>query len=212
MLTNEQIEVNKNTFLELVSSINREGANLERLINKLCSSDFFTAPASTKYHCNYAGGLCEHSLNVYQNLLKIVRLKNTLDECCYDSDTLKIVALLHDISKMNTYEKTSKNEKVYCEDGDKYDALGNFKWETTLGWKTKENKFVYGSHEETSEFIIRQFIPLTIDESVAVLHHMGSLGWDSAQDNIALVYGQYSLSLMLHMADMMSTYVDERQM
>lgn len=212
MLTNEQIERNKNVFLDLISSIKREGANLDRLINKLCSSDFFLAPASTKYHCNYAGGLCEHSLNVYNNLVELVERKSGLDDCCYDTDTLKIVALLHDISKMNTYERTSKNEKIYCEDGDKYDVLGKFRWETTLGWKTKENKFVYGSHEETSEFIIRQFIPLTIDESVAVLHHMGSLGWDSAQDNIATVYSQYSLSLMLHIADMMSTYVDERQM
>jgi hypothetical protein len=211
MLTNEQIELNKQEFLTLIQSIKREGANIESLVNKLCSSDFFVAPASTKYHCNYAGGLCEHSLNVYHNLDRLVSNQKGLDECCYDDDTLKIVALLHDVSKMNIYEQTAKNEKVYCEDGDKYDAIGRFRWETTLGWKTKENKFVYGSHEETSEFIARQFIPLTLDESVAILHHMGSLGWDSAQDNIASVYSHYSLSLILHMADMISTYVDERQ-
>lgn len=211
MLTNEQIELNKQEFLTLIQSIKREGANLESLVNKLCSSDFFVAPASTKYHCNYAGGLCEHSLNVYHNIVRLTDNQKGLDECCYDEDTLKIVALLHDVSKMNIYEQTAKNEKVYCEDGDKYDTIGRFRWETSLGWKTKENKFVYGSHEETSEFIVRQFIPLTLDESVAILHHMGSLGWDSAQDNIASVYSHYSLSLMLHMADMISTYVDERQ-
>lgn len=212
MLTIEQIESNKAEFIELISSIQRDGADIDKLINKLCSSDFFTAPASTKYHCNYDGGLCEHSLNVYHNLVALCKNREGLDDSCYNEDTLKITALLHDISKMNIYEKTSKNEKIYCADGDKYDVLGKFKWETSLGWKVKDNKFVYGSHEETSEFIIRQFIPLTIDESVAVLHHMGSLGWDSAQDNIASVYSQYSLSLMLHIADMMSTYVDERQL
>lgn len=212
MLTNEQIELNKQEYLDLIMSINREGVCTDKLVAKLNSSDFFIAPASTKYHCDYAGGLCEHSLNVYKNLVNLVKKTPHLDDCCYDDNTLKIVALLHDISKMNIYERTSKNEKVYCEDGDKYDALGKFKWETTIGWKIKDNKFIYGSHEETSEFIARQFIPLTIDESVAILHHMGSLGWDSAQDNIASVYTQYSLSLMLHIADMLATYVDERQL
>ena len=210
MLTMEQIENNKREFIDLISSIKRDGANIDKLISKLCSSDFFTAPASTKYHCSYAGGLCEHSLNVYKNLLMLVESKSSIlqDECKY-LDTLKIVALLHDISKMNIYEKSAKNEKVYCNDGDKYDALGKFKWVTTMGWNLKENRFTYGSHEMTSEFIIRQYIPLAIDESVAVLHHMGGRNWDSAQDNITQVFGRYQLATMLHMADMLATYVDE---
>jgi hypothetical protein len=62
----------------------------------------------------------------------------------------------------------------------------------------------------TSEYIVRQFIPLNIDESVAILHHMGTLGWDSAQDNIAEIYSQYQLALLLHTADMMSTYITEK--
>lgn len=211
MLTNEQIQNNKEKFLGLIASIHREGADIERLITKLESSDFFTAPASTKYHSSYEGGLCEHSLNVYNNLLLLVKNKTTLDESCYDENTLKIVALLHDISKMNIYEKTSKNEKKYCEDGDKWDALGKFKWVTTVGWGLKSNKFTYGSHEMTSEFIARQFIPLTIDESVTILHHMGGRNWDSAQDNITDIFGQYPLAVLLHMADMLSSYVDERK-
>lgn len=209
MLTVEQIEGNKKEFLELISSIHREGADIERLINKLLSSDFFTAPASSKYHCSYVGGLCEHSLNVYYNLKNLVELKDSLPPECYDEDTLKIVALLHDISKMNIYEKTSKNVKVYCEDGDKSDVLGKFKWETSTGWKLKDCRFTYGSHEMTSEFIIRQFIPLTIDESVAVLHHMGARSWDSAQDDITAVFSQYPIATLLHLADMVSTYIDE---
>ena len=111
---------------------------------------------------------------------------------------------------MNIYEKSAKNEKVYCDDGDKYDALGKFKWVTTMGWKLRENRFTYGSHEMTSEFIARQFIPLTLDESVAILHHMGGRNWDSAQDSITDIFGQYQLSVLLHLSDMMASYVDER--
>lgn len=210
MLTIEQIDANKQEFLTLISSIQREGFEVEKLINKLCSSDFFKAPASTKYHCAYEGGLCEHSLNVYYNLVNLVKSKGNLDKCCYDESTLKIVALLHDISKMNIYEKSAKNEKIYCEDGDKYDSLGKFKWISTIGWKLKESRFLYGSHEMTSEFIIRQFIPLTIDESVAILHHMGGRNWDSAQDDMTSIFGQYSLATLLHVSDMIASYVDER--
>ena len=210
MLTQEQMLENKKTFLELIKSIERDGMDVEKLVHKLEHSDFFTAPSSTKYHCSYEGGLCEHSLNVYNNLKMLVQGKVNLDECCYDENTLKIVALMHDISKMNIYERTSRNEKVYCEDGDKYDALGKFKWVTTVGWGLKDKRFTYGSHEMNSEFIARQFIPLTIDESVAILHHMGGRNWDSAQDNITEVFGQYQLAILLHMADMMASYVDER--
>lgn len=209
MLTSKQINENRETFIGLISSIQREGAEIDRLVAKLISSDFFTAPASTTYHCNYEGGLCEHSLNVYFNLVDFVQTRSEDIRGRYTEDTLKIVALLHDISKMNIYEKTAKNEKVYCEDGDKYDALGKFKWETTMGWKQRQDKFIYGNHEMTSEFIARQFIPLSIEESVAILHHMGGRNWDSAQDNISAVFGQYPLATLLHLADMMASYIDE---
>jgi hypothetical protein len=210
MLTNEQILANKERYLELITSIEREGVNIDKLVQKLENSDFFYAPSSTKYHCNYEGGLCEHSLNVYDNLLLLIDGREGLDECCYDSNTLKIVSLLHDISKMNIYEKTAKNEKIYCDDGDKYDALGKFKWVTTMGWKLREDKFTYGSHEMTSEFIARQFVPLTLDESVAILHHMGGMHYDCAQDNIGEIFSQYQIAMLLHMADMMSVYVSEK--
>jgi hypothetical protein len=209
MLTTEQIEQNKQEFLELISSIEREGADIEKLVTKLCSSDFFTAPASTQFHGSYVGGLCEHSLNVYRNLVSLVGCREGLDDECYDENTLKIIGLLHDISKMNIYERTSKNEKVYKPNGTKNDVLGNFEWESTLGWKLRENRFTYGNHEMTSEFIIRQFIPLTIPESVAILHHMGGMSWDCAKDNIGEIYTQYGLATLIHLADMLAAYIDK---
>jgi hypothetical protein len=210
MLTKEQMENNKNEFINLIMGINREGANIPALIKKLESSDFFYAPASTKYHGAYAGGLCEHSLNVYYNLVSLCKNKQGLDSECYDDNTLRIVGLLHDISKMNIYTITAKNEKVYCPEGDKHDELGRFKWVSKQGYMLKEERFVYGSHEMASEYIIRNYIPMTLAESVSVLHHMGGMNWDSAKDDLSRVFRQYSLSLMLHTADMLATYVDER--
>ena len=212
MLTKEQIVANKTDFIGLLSSINREDFKLEKLINKLEHSDFFYAPASTQFHGAYEGGLCDHCLNVCSNMLQLAELKAdnlgiNIEEV---RDSIIIVSLLHDISKMNTYKIGIKNEKIYSENGSKYDDLGKFDWVSKYIYTKRDDAFVYGSHESTSEYIARQFIPLTLEESVAILHHMGSMSWDSAKDNIGEVFNKYWLALLLYEADMLSTYVDER--
>ena len=120
-----------------------------------------------------------------------------------------ICALLHDFSKMNLYEVTNFNKKVYSENGSKSDNGGRFDWVTEQGYKTVDlaDRFVYGNHEETSEYMIRQFIPLKTEESVAILHHHGGMGWDSSQTNISDIYQRYPLALMLHLADMTCAYL-----
>ena len=115
MLTEERIEQNKQTFIGLINSITRDGARKSELISKLENSDFFTAPASTKYHASYAGGLCEHSLNVYNSAVKLVEAFNLTD--VISSDSLLITCLLHDISKMNFYETSYRNKKQYSDYG-----------------------------------------------------------------------------------------------
>lgn len=208
MLLDLQIADNKTKFIELVNSIEREGFLKEQLLNKLENSDFYYAPASTKYHGAYKGGLCEHSLNVYNNLVKLNEVKNSN----ISEDTLKIVALFHDLSKMNLYETYFQNKKNYHAGGSKHDEGGAFDWEAVSAYKVKEapDRFIFGSHEQTSEFMLRSYCPLTYEESIAVLHHHGGMGWDSAQDNITEVFNRYPIATLLHIADMLSTYVDER--
>ena len=59
---------NKERFIEIFTSqIHRPGA--AELLEWLESTDFFEAPASTHYHGSYPGGLVEHSLNVYYELI-----------------------------------------------------------------------------------------------------------------------------------------------
>ena len=75
MLDDAKIEENKNRFIDLVKGITREGVDMERLLRQLEESDFFEAPASSRYHNSFKGGLCAHSLNVYDCLKKMcVRL------------------------------------------------------------------------------------------------------------------------------------------
>lgn len=93
----------KERFLDLFRNcIQREGT--DELLNWLQSSDFLSAPASTKYHGSYEGGLVEHSLNVYDCLVKEIESAGLTDT--YTDETVAIVSLLHDICKANFYKKT----------------------------------------------------------------------------------------------------------
>lgn len=211
MLNENIIKENKESFLALLNTIDRPGANIQKLIEKLESSDFFTAPASTKYHSSYEGGLCDHSLCVYYNLNSLVKNKGLED--IIPAQSIVIVGLLHDISKMNTYVKGVRNKKEYSKFGSKHDELGNFDWVSEAAWQKKEEKdlFIFGNHEETSAYMIRKYIPLTLEEEVAIINHHGGMGYDSCQGGIASkVLAKYPLAVLLHLADMLATYIDEQ--
>ena len=210
------IEENKARYLELIESITRPGFRKEEFINMIKTSDFCTTAASTKYHNDMDGGLCDHSLKVYDNLCKLVELKN-LD--IKDQDTLKIVALMHDLGKINQYVKGPKNIKRYCKSDEdfnankkaynKQDDLGVYGWFTELRYEISDNKFIYGNHEMSCEYIASTYIPLTIEESVAILHHMGGMSGDSAKSDLYTIYRTYPLALLLFEADLMAAVIDE---
>ena len=116
------------------------------------------------------------------------------------------------ISKINLYKKDIHNKKIYHDSGSKSDNLGRFDWVSEEIYSVdNENKFVYGNHEQTSEFIVRQYVPLTLEESVALLHHHGGMGWDSTQINITTIYNNYPLALLLHTADLLASYIDQNE-
>lgn len=203
------IQANKEKFISLLKeNIHRQGTNIEGLIQKLESSDFFTAPCSTKYHLNIDGGLCQHCLNVYNELKKLYLIHPYPH---ITEESITIVSLLHDMSKMNYYEKFTKPVKVYCEDGDKRDNGGKFKWENQESYKVKEaeDRFTFGHHGQNSLYMIEYFIPLTLEEAAAVNNHMGGVfdeyrPWDSTP-----IFNKYPLASLLHMADFSATYLIE---
>ena len=203
----------RNEFLELLIKIDRPNADIDGLIKKLDSSDFFRAPASTRYHNAFKGGLLDHSLNVYYNLRYLVDIKGLKEHISEES--IIICGLLHDIAKINFYEPSSRNKKVYHENGAKYDELGRFDWVAEFSYKIRDaqDRFVFGNHEETSEFMIKTYIPLSVDESVAILNHHGGMSYDSIPPStISDKYNRYPLASLLHMADFLATYVDENEL
>lgn len=212
-ISDEAIKANKEQFIQLIYGIKREGANIEGLLAYLEGTDFYEAPASAKYHNSCKGGLCAHSLNVYDNLCMLYRNMINAEISEEEYTKLRIVALLHDISKINNYEETFQNKKVYSETGSKSDNGGRFDWVSVPGYATRpvNQRMILGNHEQNAEYLARCFIPLSIDESSAILHHMGGMSWDSAKDAIGDVFGAYPIALLLYQADMLSTYINEKE-
>ena len=202
----DKAEKNKQEYISAISLIARP-FDKEELIKMLEETDFFKAPASRSYHNSYEGGLCEHSLNVWKRLVDL----NNMMETNLDNNSMAIVALCHDYAKINYYKLGYRNEKVYSESGSKSDSLGKYDWVSVSTYTIRDvkDRFIYGNHEATSEAIARMYIPLTLEESAAILNHHAGMSSDSAKNNIGEVYGRNTLALMLHLADMLCAFVDE---
>lgn len=189
----------KEDFLEIFDKyINREGfANLRAY---LLQSDFFTAPASTRYHSAFQGGLCDHSVNVYKRLLFDVQNEFGEEWEKYVShESVAIVSLLHDLCKIDYYKTEFRNVKE------------NGAW-TQKEVFVKSESLPYG-HGEKSVYIINGFIRLTREEALAINWHMG--GFDcrvrGGDGSISDAYAKYPLAVMLHVADLEATYIDENR-
>ena len=184
----------KDEFVRVFNeSIGREGAG--DLLNWLESTDFFTAPASTRYHSCHEGGLVEHSLNVYHRLEQIYRQESKGIVTDEHDETFAICGLLHDVCKANFYKESTRNVKN--------DETG--KWEKVPYYSIDE-KFPFG-HGEKSVFLIERFMRLTPEEAVAIRFHMGEFEKDRSTSD---AYSKYPLAVMLHVADLEATYIDER--
>lgn len=187
----------KNEFIAIyTNNIKRDGA--DKLLDYLLSNDFFTAPASARFHASEEGGLCYHSINVYNRLVKLVKADLGDDYYkTYSDETLAICGLLHDLCKVNYYVLEMRNVKE--ENG----------WVKKPYYKVEE-RFPYG-HGEKSVFIASQFVKLTAEEAMAINWHMGGFDERVKGGSYALsdAYAKYKLALYLHTADILATYIDE---
>ena|ERR1035437_6748453 len=147
-------------FEKVISFIKRDG--LDDLILWLKNeTDFFTAPASTKFHSNFDGGLVEHSLNVCEYALHLFNYTiQRKPEYEYMRESIILCAIFHDVCKVNTYVK----EEKYFKDK-------NNKWQTYLGYNV-DDKFPM-THGAKSVYLLNQFIKLKNEEALAIEHHMG---------------------------------------
>lgn len=189
----------KEDFLEVFDRcIKREGA--ANLRNYLLKSDFFTAPASSRYHCAFEGGLCDHSVNTYKRLKDNVMREfgDNYEKYCSE-ETIAICALLHDICKVGFYKTDFRNVKE------------NGEW-IKKPYYAREEELPFG-HGEKSVYIIQSFMNLTREEAVAINWHMG--GFDTrvkgGDNSISEAYSKFPLAVLLHVSDLEATYIDEKR-
>ena len=213
-MNNELIE----RYESLLKSTNRDG--IDKLIEFIRKSDFYTAPASTRFHNCHEGGLLEHSLNVYDCLYNKVKSTDVFKKALSDSSkefwdtdefekTIVIVALLHDLCKMFMYEVEMKNKKIYSDHGSKKDSQGRYDWESVPGY-TVNDRVPYG-HGEKSVMMIEQFIMLTKEERFAIRWHMGFTEPKENWNTLNAAIRMYPLILAVHEADLEATYMLEKE-
>ena len=180
-------------FIEIFTrEIHRPGS--EKLLEWLQTTDFFRAPASTRFHGACEQGLVMHSLNVYHALTRYFKEEDD------SAESFAICALLHDLCKANFYKPSVRNVKN--------DATGQ--WEKVPTFAI-DDAFPYG-HGEKSVFLIERFMKLKTSEAVAIRWHMG--GFDEAARGgsyaVSQAYDKYPLAVKLHMADLAATYLMEK--
>ena len=183
-------DLNKERFISLLTTTNRAG--VDKIIAWLESTDFFEAPASTMYHENYTGGLCEHSLKVYDNMVKLKQeFKFDIDD-----EQIIIMTLLHDVCKVNTYTKDKKNQKI------------GQNWVTVDFWKRNDD-YPIGHGQKSIILIQKTGFILTDLEILSIAAHMN--GYDKSDlFNASNIYDKNELTIWLHLADMIATYKDRK--
>ncbi len=185
----------KEKFMEIYTRcIRREGA--DKLLAYLDSpaSDFFTAPASARFHGAYAGGLAEHSVNVYECLADYLARDRVraLYGLTVPEESVAIAALLHDLCKINCYKPGFRNVK---DDNGTWNRVPTFEFQDQLP---------YG-HGEKSVYIISGFMRLTREEAFAIRYHMGFSGTEDSR-NVGSAFEMFPLAFALSTADMEATY------
>lgn len=210
------IDKNFNRFISILENdVKRDG--VQNLISWLKSKDTKIAPASTKYHLSRPGGLVEHSLHVYDRLKRLVEMEypkfkvsesgemEEIDgyQAPYSDETIAIVALMHDISKVNFYdiqERNTKNEK------------GEWIKVPYYAVKDDDHRLIFDTHSINSFYMLSKFIKLTYEEELAIIHHEGAFNScldNLAKSNIMSAWRKSPLGMLLHQADMMATILDD---
>lgn len=195
----------KERFIEIYKeNIHRPG--MEKLLAWLESSDFFEAPASTRFHLSRPGGLVEHSVHVYKRLLKLYKAEKTdpaypgtpYIPTAEEMESIAICGLLHDICKADFYAVEMRNRKNEQGQWEKYPFY------------VVNDQLPYG-HGEKSVYIISGFMKLTREEAMAIRWHMGFSDNDFKAGGFSVgnAFEKFTLAVLTHIADLQATYLDE---
>lgn len=190
-------------ILGFLKQVNRPG--IDGLTDFICNkSDYFLAPASTRFHLSVPGGLARHSLNVYYRMVALVKMESKTYHTLPDEDpalneSLIIIGLLHDLCKCNFYKESTRNVKN--------EQTGQ--WEK-VPFYTIEDTLPMG-HGEKSLYMIQSFIKLTREEALAIRWHMGFSDNAVKGGEMALnhAFEKHPLTVIACVADMMASSIDE---
>ena len=201
MSINENFEM----FVSYINKfINRDGK--EEFLEWLYTTDIMYAPASTQYHLSQENGLVVHSLNVMKRLIMLINSEyGSIEKSPFSKETIVLVSLLHDIGKVNFYEKYVKNVR----------NQENGQWEQVVSYKVKEprNRLQFGTVGENSVYILQKFFDLSIEEACAIKWAEGYMKSNDPAtiSSVYNLYGTSKLALLLHLADMLAICADESQ-
>lgn len=189
----------KDKFIKAYTeNITRPGA--DKLLAWIESSDFFAAPASTRFHLSSPGGLLEHSLHVFERMKAICANEATITPGFNEPsmETIAVCGLLHDICKANFYAVEMRN----CKND-------QGRWEQ-YPFYVVDDKLPYG-HGEKSVYIISGFMRLSREEAMAIRWHMGFADNDfrGGGYSVGNAFEKFPLAVLLHIADLQATYLDE---
>lgn len=162
------------------------------MIDYLVSYGFFTAPASTKYHGAYEGGLYQHSVAVTKFLLRLTEDNKLIWR---NERSPYIVGMFHDLCKIDQYRHPVIGETL----GGDYIA-DNGKWEYNTNTLLK-------GHGEKSVMLLSQFYALTEEEICCIRYHMGAFTDKSEWNDYTRAVRQFPNVLWTHHADMLASHV-----
>ena len=195
------IENNITRFEAELSKVQRPG--MDKLLEYIRGSDFYRAPASTKYHLACPGGLLQHSLNVLDALRGLLLFNSITSSWEYRTackvvdtipdDSVIIMALLHDICKTHFYSTGTRNQKN--------EKTGQ--WEKVPYYTIKDMMPL--GHGAKSAMIVKQYTTLTSQEMYAIWHHMGFNGDYENDAAVGKSIEMYPAVLALQTADMMAS-------
>lgn len=195
------IEENKAKIFNLLKSTKRKG--IDNVISELDKSDFYIAPASSKFHGNYDGGLAEHSLNVYIQAMYIKKVQQKIRPDIINNindNSIILCSILHDICKIGYYKKVKKWRKD-----------PNNKWEEYETYDSDSKSMPLGHGEKSVIMLLKWGLELTEEEMLAIRWHMGAFdkpGYYASEQNFN-ESSKIPLVSIISCSDMLATKITE---
>lgn len=162
-------------------------------ISWLKSTDFYEAPASTRYHESFKGGLLYHTLEVVNNVTRLMRVDQF--KTYINLEDAILVALVHDWCKINLYESYFKNVKN--------EETGQ--WDKVEAFRLRKTPYTCFGHGVSSMILAQKFFDLSTAQCLAIRWHMG---WcrvcDDEMNELQQANEMYPIVHLLQFADQLS--------